>query len=587
MLARRLSLLACAAVLAIAAKEPAKKKPAPLTADQKAAQSLLKRLNLHDRIAQLVFAVADGDVFSTKSPEYERYRRLVREVHIGGLIVNNSTEYGLVRNADPHAMAVFLNQMQRLAKTPLLVGSDFERAASMRVRGGTRFPVSMAFAAAGDPDYSRYEGLIAAREARAVGVHWIFAPVADVNNNPANPVINVRSYGEDPAVVSRHVRAFIEGARSDPKNPVLVTAKHFPGHGDTDVDSHFGLPHLAATRERINEVELKPFREAIAAGVDSIMTAHIEVPALDADRVPATVSPRVLNGLLREELGFENLIVTDSMQMMGLTSQFNNGEAAVRSIAAGADVLLMPPDSEHAIRSVMDAVLKGRISRKRIDDAAMRVLTAKYRVGVMKKKLVDLDGIADVFDFPEAAEKAQHISERAVTLVRNEGNVVPLSPQSKACLIITQQIHISQVGQRMIAEFRKRVPQAVVAVLDAALPLASLDAALGDPTACSAIVVESSVTSMSSRLPGELTPFVLKLTEGTTPVVFVSLGNPYLLAGFPKVSAYIAAYSQTVPTEIAVVKALFGEIPITGRLPVSIPGFATLNEGIQLPARSR
>src|SRR5690242_5754434 len=297
------------ALSAFAATKTSKQKSVPLTAEQRAAQAWIKPMSLRDKVAQLVMVSADGDVYSTKSPDYEKYRHWVADLHVGGIIINNASQYGLVRNAEPHALGVFLNQMQRLAKTPLLVASDFERAASMRVTGGTRFPHSMAFGAANDLAATKYEGLVAAREARAIGVHWIFAPVADVNNNPLNPIINLRSYGEDPELVSRHVAAFIEGAHSDPEARVLVTAKHFPGHGDTDVDSHLGLPRLDIPRERLDALELKPFERAIALGVDSIMTAHISVPALEPSGMPATVSANVLTSLLRDELKFKGLIV--------------------------------------------------------------------------------------------------------------------------------------------------------------------------------------------------------------------------------------------------------------------------------------
>ena len=343
-------------------------------------------MSLRDKVAQLVIVNANGDVYSTKSPDYEKYRHWVADLHVGGIIINNTSQYGLVRNAEPHVLALFLNQMQRLAKTPLLVASDFERAASMRVTGGTRFPHSMAFGAAGDLAATRYEGLIAAREARALGIHWIFAPVADVNNNPLNPIINLRSYGEDPEQVSRYVAAYIEGAHSDPANRVLVTAKHFPGHGDTDVDSHLGLPRLEVPRERLDAMELKPFEAAIAHGVDSVMTAHMAVPALEPSGMPATVSHNVLTALLRDELKFKGLIVTDAMTMQGLAMLFDSGEGSVRSIVAGADVLLMPPDPEKAIRAVVAAVEDGRISRQRLDQSVARVLAAKLSLGLTKKK---------------------------------------------------------------------------------------------------------------------------------------------------------------------------------------------------------
>src|SRR5690348_4981105 len=241
--------------------------------------------------------------------------------------------------------------MQQLTRVPLLVGGDFERGASMRIDGTTVFPHAMAFGAAGDPALTRYEGEVTAREARAIGVHWIYYPVADVNNNPDNPIINIRSFGENPADVATHVRAFIEGAHSDRKNYVLTTAKHFPGHGDTAVDTHVGLATIPADRERLEHLELVPFRAAIEAGVDAIMTAHIAVPAISPPDLPATLSPAILTKLLRQEMGFKGLVVTDALEMGGIAKGYNSGEAAVRALEAGADTLLMPADPEAAVKA--------------------------------------------------------------------------------------------------------------------------------------------------------------------------------------------------------------------------------------------
>ena len=539
-------------------------------------------MSLRDKVAQLVIVAADGDVYSTKSPDYEKYRHWIADLRVGGIIINNASQYGLVRNAEPHAMALFLNQMQKLARTPLLVASDFERAASMRVTGGTRFPHSMAFAAAGDLAATKFEGLTAAREARALGIHWIFAPVADVNNNPLNPIINLRSYGEDPEQVSRYVAAFIEGAHSDPANRVLVTAKHFPGHGDTDVDSHLGLPRLEVPRERLDAMELKPFESAIAHGVDSIMTAHMAVPALEPSGMPATVSHNVLTGLLRDELKFKGLIVTDAMTMQGLAMLFDSGEGSVRSIVAGADVLLMPPDPDKAIRAVVGAVEDGRISRQRLDQSVTRVLAAKISLGLSnRKKLVNLDAISDVLDSPEAAEKAQAVADHAVTLIRNDHDVLPLAPASRPCLIVITELRISQLGQRTIQEFRRRAPNARVVSLDTSLPLAALEATAGDMTTCSAIVA-ASFASVAADLK-DVKLFLINLTQGPVPVVLLPFENPYLLTSVPNATAFLTTFSSSLPSEIAAVKALFGEIPITGHTPVSIPGFAQLGDGIQLP----
>jgi beta-N-acetylhexosaminidase len=581
---RNLLLIALACGFVYGAAKPAPKPAPKLTPEQRAAQSLLKSLTLRERVGQLVIGVAYGDAPGAESKEGTKFRHWVKDLRIGGFIVNNRVQYGLVRNADAHTMALFLNQMQKLAKVPLLVGGDFERGASMRIADTVRFPHNMAYGAAGDLDASRYEGLMTAREARAMGVQWIFAPDSDVNNNPDNPVINIRSYGENPQDVAQHVAAFIDGAHSDPKNPVLLSAKHFPGHGDTNVDSHLDLARLEASRERMSDVELKPFQAAIAHGVDSVMTAHMTVPAIEPEEIPATVSARVLTGLLREELGFKGLVVTDAMDMAGLAKQFNNGEASVRAIEAGADVLLMPADPDAAIRGVLAAVEKGRLTRKRIDESVLRILEAKIRVGLTKKKLVDLDAISEVLESPEEAAKAQEVADHAVTLVRNEGNVLPLAAPNQACVMISSGSRLSTFGRRMADEFRARAPKARLLFIDNSLPLAALEAVAGDTSQCSALVFVTFTTD--PKMGGELPAFLSKLTDGAVPVAMVSLGNPYLLSAYPKVAAYLAAFTTATPAEASVVKALLGEMPIRGHLPVSIPGIAQYGEGIPLPARS-
>ncbi|MEQ1885868.1 MAG: glycoside hydrolase family 3 N-terminal domain-containing protein [Bryobacteraceae bacterium] len=548
-------------------------------AEQKAAQSILNSLTLRERVAQLIFGVAYGDAPAANSKDGMRFRHWVKDLHIGGFIVVNRLQYGLARNAEPHTMALFLNQMQRLSKVPLLVGADFERGASMRVSDTIKFPFNMAYAAARDADASRYEGLTAAREARALGVHWVFAPVSDVNNNPANPVINIRSFGENPEDVATHVSSFIDGAHSDPKYPVLVSAKHFPGHGDTDVDSHLDLAHLSASRDRMDEVELVPFKAAIAHGVDSIMTAHMTVPAMEPEDIPATVSKKVLTGVLREELAFKGLIVTDSMEMKGLTKQFSNGEAAVRAVEAGADVLLMPPDPDAVVRALVAAVNSGRIPKRRIDQSVRLILEAKVHVGITKKKMVDLDAITESLDLPEEAARAQTIADRAVTLIRNTGDVVPLKAPEQSCLIVSTGARLSTFGQRLSEEFHRRQPNARVVLIDNGMNEAALEAQVGDTSACSAVVFAT--YTLNTKLIETLSALVTKLTEGTVPVVLVAFGNPYLVADFPKVAAFMPAFSTAPPSEASIAKALLGEIAITGKLPITIPDFAVYGDGIE------
>jgi beta-N-acetylhexosaminidase len=567
------------------AKAPAQSKPIAVTPDA-TALTLFDSMSFRDRVAQLVMGVAYGDVYSTQSDDYKKYRHWISDLHIGGLIVINEVEFGSARNANPYAMAVFLNQMQRLSTVPLIVGADFERAASMRVTGGTQFVHNMAFGATGDPSNSEYEGLITAREARALGVHWVFAPVGDVNNNPKNPVINIRAYGEDPEVVSKHVAAFIEGAHEDPGARVLVTAKHFPGHGDVDVDSHYGLPRLTISRDRMETTEFKPFRVAIAAGVDSIMTAHMAVPALDPSSVPATVSPKILTDLLRKELQFNKLIVTDAMNMQGLTDMFNPGEASVRSILAGADVLLMPPDPERSINAVMAAVDQGRIPRERINESALRVLTAKVGVGLMNKKLVDLDAIADVLASPDAAARSQQIADRAVTLLRNERNIVPISASSTSCLVLINSLRTSLQGQRMVREFRRHASKGRVYTVDTSMSLRALEDSVEEiPQLCTSAVVASFAAITADMTNVNL--MLDKLTSGSVPVILASFNDPYMGGNFPRAAAYMTPFSSAPPAEVAAVKALFGEIEISGRTPVTIPNVAELGSGITVPARTR
>src|SRR3984885_2098895 len=533
-----------------------------------AVRQLMRSMTLRDKVAQLIIMPIYGEHANTRSAEFRKYLHFIRDLHVGGVIVTGHSLNGGVRNAEPYAMAALLNRLQKLARTPLFVAADFERGASMRVNSTTAWPYSMAFAAAKDLDGVKYEGAETAREARAMGVNWLFAPVADVNNNPDNPIINIRSFGENPAEVSSFVQAYINGAHSDRKNPVLVTAKHFPGHGDTTEDSHLALPRLDADRNRIEAVELQPFRAAIASGVDAVMTAHLAVPALDPDNVPATVSSKIITGVLREELGFHGLVVTDAMDMQGLSAMFDSGEASVRAIEAGADVLLMPRRPEEAIRGLVAAVEKGRVSRKRLDESVNRVLAAKARLGLRSKKLVDLEAIADVVDSPESGERAQEVADRAVTLVKDSKDSLPLRHPESVCLIALTEGRRSQQGIRLIEDVKKRAPGVTATILDPSMSKEDLDQVSEKTSSCTEIVAAAYVTVAAYRgnvvLAGGYPDFLNGLIAGKVPVMLVALGNPYLVRGFPNVSAYLTTYSPTSTSEMALAKALFGEIAITG-----------------------
>lgn len=557
---------------------------------EKAGGRSMKSLSLREKVAQLIVIPFNGLAPNSRSREYRKFVHLIRDVRVGGLILVNVSQGHIVQRAQPYALAAFVNRMQRIARTPLLVSGDFERGASMRVEGTTVFPHAMAFAAAGGLSDTFFEGEVTARESRAMGVHWVFYPDADVNNNPDNPIINIRSFGENPQVVSAHVQAFIEGTRSSRNDRVLTTVKHFPGHGDTATDTHLGLATITAGRERLDQVELPPFRAAIAKGVDAVMTAHIAVPALDAPDIPATLSPAILTRVLREEMGFRGLVVTDALDMGSIVKGFGAGEASVRAIEAGADVLLIPPDPEAAVNAIVTAIRQGRLTQKRIEQSVARVMAAKERVGLNRHRLVDLEAIADIVNSPEANERAQQIADRAVTLVKNANEFVPLRASGKTCFVILTESRYSLEGQAFSQEVRRRAPNAPSMSLDPGMADASLDEVVARAGSCESVVIAAFASVAAYRgnvaLGGGFPKLVDTLAASGKPVALIALGNPYLLRSFPNVSAYLATYSTVAPSEIAAAKALFGEIPIRGRLPITIPDLAKYGEGIQLPAKT-
>ncbi len=580
--------------IAFSAAGPAPKpaKPAAATrgktASKSNAPSSLRFLSLHDRIAQMIIVRGYGDWPPESNAEYHRFLRWVQQDRVGGFIVAGRIRNGNVIPAQPFEMAAFINHMQRLARTPLLVASDFERGASMRVAETARFPYLMAFGAARDPVAIRQLGSATAVEARALGVNWIFAPDADVNNNPDNPIINTRSFGEDPQAVAADVSAFIEGAHADPSTYVLVAAKHFPGHGDTAEDSHLQLATLNQPKDRIENLELVPFRAAVKAGADSVMTAHMSVPAFEPQPLPATVSPSILTGLLRNELGFGGLIVTDALEMAGIASLYSQGEAAVRAVEAGADVLLMPTDPEACIRSLMSAVAAGRISKTRIDSSASKIFAAKARVGLLRSRTVNLDKLSDIVEDPKLSALAQRVADRAITLVRDDQHLFPATDLTESCLVIAQENQFSQRGELLAADLKKSASSLKVLVVDPSMSDKLLSAAAEETSHCKQIYVAAFVTVAAYRgsvaLEGGLTSFLNTLIHGTVPVAIVSFGNPYLLRSLPDAKTYAATFSTAATSETAVAKAILGRIAISGKLPVSIPDLAKVGDGLNVPA---
>ena len=544
------------------------------------ADKTLRQLSLRDKIAQMVHVRTPGKFINRNSREFKKVEALIRDNNIGGLALFAGNVY---------ESAILLNEFQEISKLPLLVSSDFERGAAFRIENATSFPWTMALGAAGDEDLAYRQGLVTARESRAMGVHWIFAPVMDVNNDPDNPVINIRAFGSDPSDVSRLGVAFIRGAQA---GGVLTTAKHFPGHGDTSIDSHINMPVLNIGPERLERIEFIPFRRAIEAGVDSVMTAHIAVPQITKDaKTPATLSGDILTGLLKNSLGFRGIVVTDSMEMDGLKKNYGNGEAAIAAVKAGVDVLLLPPDAVEAINAVERAVKSGEISESRIDESVKKILDAKQRLGLEKNRITNIERIGDLVSSPENIELADEIAARAVDVIKDEKRLLPLNPSDSRRvygLLLTPVIDSSS-GNAFLDAFRERFPGAKTEWANSRIPETQMAAIEKSINAADLVVVATLtrlVTGRTIGIPDRHLAIVKKLASLKKPVVWVCLGSPYLMRIAPGMGTILCTFSYSENSQAAAVKALAGEIRVSGKMPVSIPGVAEIGGGLEIPARA-
>ncbi|HEX9232864.1 MAG TPA: glycoside hydrolase family 3 N-terminal domain-containing protein [Candidatus Acidoferrum sp.] len=534
----------------------------------------LRRMTVEEKIGQLLFTTYHGTFTSTDSAAYQQMLHDVNDLHAGGFIlVTRITPLG-IEKSQTYPTAVLSNQLQTQSKLPLLIGADFERGSAMRLDEGTSFPTQMAMAAGGDPRDAYTMGKITALEARQAGVHWIYAPVADVNNNPGNPIINTRSFGEDPARVSEFVSAYVRGVE---ENGGLATAKHFPGHGDTAADSHIDLPVIHAGRQRLESLEFVPFRAAIAAGVSSIMTGHLNVPALEPDPdTPATLSSHILTEVLRKDLGFQGLVITDAMDMGGITVRFAPGEAAVRAVLAGADCLLMSPVPDAAFEALQHAVKSRRISRERLDASVRRILEAKARLGLNKKRLVDVNAINEHFGETAWQKQAQEISDRGVTLLRDTPRRLPLdgTKPSRALLLAFYADPEPYPGEDLERELRRRFDSVTTVRADTRFRDAS-NLKLPPPdsydVAILALFVRVSDRKGNVDVPAEQAALAEQVYKSGKPVVTLGFGSPYLIERFPQAETWLGAFGISDVAQISMARALFGEIPVRGHLPVTIP----------------
>jgi beta-N-acetylhexosaminidase len=539
------------------------------------AETTLQKMSVDEKIGQLLFTTYHGSLTPTDAAAYAQIMHDVTDLHCGGFInITQASPLGIVKS-QAYPTAVLTNQLQAKSKLPLLIGADFERGAAMRLDEGTSFPTAMALAAGGSPADAYTMGKVTALEARAVGIQWIYAPDADVNNNPGNPIINTRSFGEDPARVAEYVTQFVRGVE---ENGGLATAKHFPGHGDTASDSHIDLPVIHADRERLDRLELVPFRAAISAGVGSVMTGHLSVPSLEPDpNTPATLSSHILTDLLRNELRFQGLVVTDAMDMGGITVRYAPGEAAVRAVLAGADALLMPPVPDAAFEGLQAAVRSGRISIERLDASVRRILEAKAKLGLDKNRLVDVNAINQKLGSVAWQAEAQEISDRGVTLLRDSQHLLPLdgTKPSRALLLAFYADPEPYPGEDLERELKLRFDSVTTLRADTrfinadALKLPSLDTY---DVALLALFVRVSDRKGNVDVPAEQTALAERIYESGKSVITLGFGSPYLIEHFPQAQTWLAAFGISDVAQISVARALFGQIPVRGHLPVTIPG---------------
>jgi len=525
-----------------------------------------------EKAAQLIMPWVSGSYTPWDDPGFVRLVRLVDSLKVGGIVISIGS---------PLEVAARLNHLQRRARVPLLVASDFEGGTAFRINGGTGFPTNMGVGAGGLESDAYAMGRIIAEEGRALGVHLSFSPVADVNNNPANPIINTRSFGGDPALVARMVAAQVRGSES---HGMPTTVKHFPGHGDTGTDTHIAYAIIPATWRRLDTLELVPFRAAIRAGVSAVMSAHVVLPGIDtAPNRPATMAPEILTGILRDSLGFKGLVVSDALDMGAIVNSYGPGEAAVVALLAGNDILLMPTDPVAAVRAVVQAVRDGRVTRARLDRSVRRVLAMKQRMGLFRRKLVNLDSVGWVVGRQAALATARASSARSLVLLRDSTDLLGSlrAGPRRIALVTFVESGTNSLGTALATGLRSQGHHVTLSRLGPASGPASYDSARAAvdsaETGLFAVAVRAREGVSSVAMPAALGDLI---ATARTPALLVSFGSPYLISQVPSVPAYLLAWAATVQAEQVVVDAL-GGAAITGTLPVDVPPRWRIGDGLR------
>lgn len=538
--------------------------------------SLVNRMSLRQKIGQLFFVPAYGYFKSKDDAVYQDLLKQIREYQVGGLIFFNGNIYG---------QAVLTNKLQQASDIPLWITQDMEYGAAMRVEGTTRFPPAMAVAATNNPEYAYWMGKITAKEASALGVNQIFAPVLDVNNNPQNPVINVRSFSGNPEMVAKFGNQFIKGVQSE---DIISTAKHFPGHGDTDTDSHLSLPIINYDYARLDSVELVPFRAAIENGISSIMSAHIAFPKISSQKnLPATMDSTVLDRILKDSLGFRGVVVTDGLEMQGISSNFSPGEAVIKALNAGVDMMLLSPDELTAINEIVTAVKKGQITESRINKSVQKILNWKKEEGLFKENQIEINRLSNQINTRDHELISDEISRKSLTLVKNEGGILPIhaSEYPKVTVVSVADGKSGSAGSELVSRIKKHHPDVTSHVLDQRTGKEEKKRMLEDAKSADLLIIGSFIYVRSGKkvqIDKEDLSFLKKLHRNT-PSLLIAFGNPYVVQDLPDTEAQLMAWAANGGQVKNTVPALFGGSEISGRLPIEIPGMYEMNHGITLP----
>jgi len=524
----------------------------------------ISEMTLREKIAQMVISSSLGEDYNEDSAEYKKLKKLCQDTKVGGFIFFKGSALGY---------AGLSNKLQGLSETPLLISADFERGTGMRVTDGTLFPNNMAIGATNNPELAYKMGLSIAVESRSLGIHQNYAPVCDVNNNPNNPIINVRSFGEDPELVSKMSAAMIKGLQ---EGNVIATAKHFPGHGDTEIDSHNDLPVLNFSMDRLNKIELVPFKNAISNNVMSVMTAHLSFPELENQpNVPASLSENIVNGLLINQLGFNGLIITDALNMKGITKYFSTSQVAVMCVNAGIDLILMPIDEEETISAIEKAVNTGSISEGRINKFVEKILKAKEWLGLLNNRFINENDLGSKINTSESNTLGQQIADESITLVKDDRNILPLKSKNEKTLVLNLSDGKDNINSGCFSEqIMKMNGNLQIINIDSDISSQRTDEITSEASSYDVIIIAIYAkvrygTGKISILPSHV-ELLGNLDKSGKKLIVISFGNPYLMKEFPAISNYICTYGDADVSINAAIKAIYGDIKFKGILPVSI-----------------